>query len=91
MANEATDPEQHYLIDPERYLRIESEASGRGLQVIGVWHSHPISAAVPSATDVAQAWPDWHYLIVGYPTGDVPELRAWWSATDGFQEEVLHT
>ncbi|MCK8514816.1 M67 family metallopeptidase [Methylonatrum kenyense] len=91
VANEAAEPRRHYLIDPERYLRIQAEASGRKQQVIGVWHSHPAADAVPSATDLAQAWPDWHYLIVGWPAAETPQLRAWWSAADGFQEETLQT
>ncbi len=89
--NESDDPEQAYLIDPERYLRLEAAATGRGVRVIGVWHSHPRSDAVPSATDLRQAWPNWHYLIVGRPGHDMAELRAWWSGDNGFEEETLST
>lgn len=88
MPNEAAVPEWEYLIDPERYLRIAAEAAGRGLEVIGVWHSHPLSAADPSATDRAQAWPDWHYLIIGWPT-TAARMRIFWSDADGLHEESM--
>ena len=54
-----------YEIDPRVLLRTFREAEARGLEVIGVFHSHTHSAAYPSPTDVAQAPdPDWHYVLV---------------------------
>jgi proteasome lid subunit RPN8/RPN11 len=50
---------------------IERDAEDRGLEVIGVVHSHTHSEAYPSATDVAQAPdPTWHYTIVSLMTGE---------------------
>jgi proteasome lid subunit RPN8/RPN11 len=36
------------------------------LEILGVYHSHPRGPAVPSSTDVAEAYyPEWLYVIVG--------------------------
>jgi proteasome lid subunit RPN8/RPN11 len=60
-----------YTINPKQHLLIERDAEDRGLEVIGVVHSHTHSEAYPSATDVAQAPdPTWHYLIVSLATGE---------------------
>jgi proteasome lid subunit RPN8/RPN11 len=44
--------------------------------VIGAYHSHPRSAAAPSATDAAQGFGDFVFVIVGL-AAEPPELTAW--------------
>jgi proteasome lid subunit RPN8/RPN11 len=65
-----------YTINPKQHLLIERDAEDRGLEIIGVVHSHTHTEAYPSPTDVAQA-PDatWHYVIVTLKRG-VPEPRS---------------
>lgn len=60
-----------YLIDPEDHFAAIRSARAEGLEVIGAYHSHPSSAAVPSATDVGEAksGSDFLYVIVS-PAGD---------------------
>jgi len=54
-----------YTIDPRDHLRADRDAEGRGLEIIGVMHSHTHTEAYPSPTDVTQAPdPGWHYVIV---------------------------
>ena len=54
-----------YEIEPRTLLRTFRDAEARGLEVVGVFHSHTHSAAYPSPTDVAQAPdPSWHYVLV---------------------------
>jgi [CysO sulfur-carrier protein]-S-L-cysteine hydrolase len=54
-----------YEVDSRVLLRAHRDAEARGLQVMGVFHSHTHSAAEPSPTDVAQAPdPSWHYVLV---------------------------
>lgn len=78
-----------YEIDPAVLLRTFRDAEGRGLEVIGVFHSHTHSEAYPSPTDVAQAPdPSWHYVLVSLR--DVPsELRSYRIRGDGVVEEDL--
>jgi proteasome lid subunit RPN8/RPN11 len=54
-----------YTIDPGDHLRADRDAERRGLEIIGVMHSHTHTEAYPSPTDVSQAPdPSWHYVIV---------------------------
>jgi proteasome lid subunit RPN8/RPN11 len=64
--NIATDPTRRFEIDPQDHVDVRRDARGRGLAVLGFYHSHPRSLAVPSPTDLAEAsYPDHLYLIVG--------------------------
>ena len=54
-----------FLIDPKDHIDARRAARGRGLDVLGFYHSHPHSPAWPSPTDVTEAaYPDSVYLIV---------------------------
>jgi proteasome lid subunit RPN8/RPN11 len=54
-----------YTVDPRQHLRADRDAERRGLEIIGVFHSHTHTDAYPSPTDVAQAPdPSWHYVLV---------------------------
>ena len=54
-----------YTLDPRDHLRADRDAEDRGLEIIGVVHSHTHTDAYPSPTDVRQAPdPAWHYVIV---------------------------
>ena len=66
-----------YLIDPGRSLRGHSCRARRGLEVVGAYHSHPSSAPVPSATDIAEAnsGSDFLYVIVSLVNDDVRAYR----------------
>ena len=55
---------RRYAIDPKDILLVQKRARGQGLNIIGVYHSHPDHAAVPSECDRAQAWPEYAYVIV---------------------------
>ena len=66
-----------YLIDPLAYMRIERDADKRGLQVLGIYHSHPDVAARPSQFDLEHAWPNLSYLIVSVCKGTAVESNSW--------------
>ena len=58
-----------YEVDGRDYLRADRDAEARGLEIIGVFHSHTHTDAYPSPTDVTRASdpasdPGWHYVIV---------------------------
>jgi proteasome lid subunit RPN8/RPN11 len=54
-----------YTVDPRDHLRADRDAEERGLEIMGVFHSHTHTDAYPSPTDIAQAPdPTWHYVIV---------------------------
>ena len=78
-ANEegAAQSRMRYLMTAHSYRQAEARASGEGLQIVGVYHSHPDHPARPSATDLAEAWPSWLYVIVPVTAGTPGEARAW--------------
>jgi proteasome lid subunit RPN8/RPN11 len=80
-----------YLIDPLAYMKIERDADKRGLQVLGIYHSHPDVAARPSQFDLDHAWPNLSYLIVSVVKGKVVESNSWLLREDRsqFDQEAL--
>lgn len=75
-----------YTIDPKDHLRADRDAEDRGLEIVGVVHSHTHTDAHPSATDVAQAPdPGWHYVIVSLR--DVAPVLRSFRIVDGTIEE----
>lgn len=78
-----------YALDPRDFLRAERIAEEQGLDVVGVWHSHPDHAAVPSQTDLDAAWPGYAYVIVSVVGGRALETRSWRLDTDRFIEEEV--
>jgi proteasome lid subunit RPN8/RPN11 len=66
-----------YTVEPLDYLRADRDAEARGLEIIGVFHSHTHTEAYPSPTDVDQAPdPTWHYVIVSLKDPE-PVLRSY--------------
>lgn len=66
-----------YLIDPLAYMKIERHADQRGLQVVGIYHSHPDVAARPSQFDLDNAFPNFSYLIVSVVKGRAVGSNSW--------------
>jgi proteasome lid subunit RPN8/RPN11 len=83
--------QDRYELDPEDYLAADRDARAEGLDVVGIWHSHPDHPAKPSATDLASAWPGWSYLIVAIGRAGVRDIRCWGLNGDDFQEEEIKT
>lgn len=72
-----------YVIDPEDYRKIDREARGAGLDVVGIYHSHPDHPAEPSSTDLKQAtFPGYTYVIVSVRDGQAADLTAWTLSPD---------
>ncbi|HWP35029.1 MAG TPA: Mov34/MPN/PAD-1 family protein [Thermodesulfobacteriota bacterium] len=65
-----------YTLDPAGLKRVAAAAAAAGLEVAGVYHSHPDHPARPSETDRAQAWGGWIYLVLRVAGGRPEELRA---------------
>lgn len=80
-----------YLIDPLVYLKIERNADKRGMDVLGIYHSHPDVAARPSQFDLDHAWPNFSYLIVSVVKGKAVESNSWRLRDDrsAFDQEAV--
>jgi proteasome lid subunit RPN8/RPN11 len=80
-----------YLITPQELLRGEQEAARRGLDVIGIFHSHPDHPNRPSEFDREWALPFYSYVITSVSQGKAVESRSWLLAEDRshFLEEEI--
>ena len=79
-----------YTVDPKEHLRADRDAEARGLEIIGVVHSHTHTEAYPSPTDVAQAPdPGWHYVIVSLRARGARRCAATASSTARSAEEPV--
>jgi [CysO sulfur-carrier protein]-S-L-cysteine hydrolase len=78
-----------YTVDPKDHLRADRDAEDRGLEIMGVVHSHTHTEAYPSPTDVAQAPdPTWHYVIVSLKREE-PVLRSYRIVNGKISEEPV--
>ncbi len=80
----------NYTIDPTEHFRSLKHADRSGWDLIGVFHSHPHTAAVPSRTDIRLATePEWLYVLVGMEEFDDPQIRAFRISERGVTEVAL--
>ena len=78
-----------YTVDPKDHLRADRDAESRGLEIVGVFHSHTHTDPYPSATDVAQAPdPSWHYVLVSL-RDESPTLRSYRIVDGKIDEEPV--
>ena len=76
-----------YTVDPKDHLAADRDAEARGLELLGVMHSHTHTEAYPSPTDVTQAPdPAWHYVIVSLKREEAV-LRSYRIVGGGITEE----
>lgn len=78
-----------YDLHPEDFMRADRSARAEGLEIIGIWHSHPDHPAQPSETDRAAAWEGWSYVIASVTKQGVADLRSWRLEGKDFVEEKL--
>ena len=78
-----------YELDSRDLGKANWDALQRGLEIVGVYHSHTHTEAYPSATDVAKASdPQWHYVLVSLQDPE-PVVRSFRIADGDITEEPL--
>ena len=80
-----------FLIAAEDYLQAELSAERLGLDLIGVFHSHPDSPNRPSEYDRDWAQPYFSYIITSVNKGRASGSRSWRLTEDRarFDEEYI--
>ena len=78
------DRETRFALDPREQIAAQRWARLRGLQVLGVCHSHPKTAPEPSTWDCDWAEPNQLMLILS----GMRKLRAWWLGADRVPIEI---
>jgi [CysO sulfur-carrier protein]-S-L-cysteine hydrolase len=66
-----------YEIDPAELIELEFHTMPAAeTELVAIYHSHPVSPAYPSATDIALAfWPDALYIICSLADPERPVVR----------------
>lgn len=78
-----------YELDPQDFMAADQAAREAGLDIVGIWHSHPDCPAVPSVTDLEAAWEGYSYLIVTATAGGATSFRSWRLRDGEFEEEEV--
>lgn len=66
-----------YVIERKEFEKVDKEAVKKGLQIIGVYHSHPDHPAIPSAYDTEHACSWFSYIIVAVENGVPTDVKSW--------------
>jgi len=81
-AREESAKRNRFLIQPEELMGGEKYARTKALEVVGFYHSHPDSPAVPSQYDLVHAWPTYSYIIVSVNKETSTDLFSWEQESD---------
>jgi len=76
--NVALTPYTAYEVDPLKLLEVEKSTRIHQQEIVGVYHSHPDTAAHMSEKDLSEAIPDFMYLILSVVNCQVTEVRMWY-------------
>jgi proteasome lid subunit RPN8/RPN11 len=78
-----TEEQYHrYLMEEGAFQEAEDYADDGGLALIGYFHSHPNSPAIPSEFDRVHALPNFIYLILSVVEGQTVDALVWILADD---------
>jgi proteasome lid subunit RPN8/RPN11 len=82
---------RRYQIRPDEYRDAEVWAEDNGLEVLGIYHSHPDHPSRPSQFDVEHALPWWTYMIISVERGNPSSITSWVLDDDrsGFGQEKI--
>ena len=85
LVNAAASPVEFWS-EPRSMFLATKEMRKHGHNIVAIYHSHPTSAPIPSATDLARNFsPDVVNFIISL-AGEQPTLRGWWLTAQAFEE-----
>lgn len=83
--NQNQERSDRFIISAEEFAQTQFAADEAGLDIIGVYHSHPDWPPIPSQTDMESAWEDVYYLIVSVHEGMPLNSNVWQLAGEGLR------
>jgi len=84
------DKKRRFEISAKDYLKAERYADENGLQLLGIYHSHPNHPAIPSEHDRVAAQPWFSYVIVSALEKKLGRIRSWrLNEEQQFEEEQI--
>lgn len=66
-----------FEISPQDYQRVENYAYSKGLDIVGIYHTHPDHPSRPSETDLKFAQHDLSYIILSVKNGKADKWECW--------------
>ena len=67
----------HFKIDPLFVYHLEQELEVRGLEIVGIYHSHPDCPAILSKEDEKYMVPGLEYIIMSVQNGEVVDVKSY--------------
>lgn len=84
------DQRRRFEIEPESYMKAERYGVDKGLDFLGIYHSHPLHPAIPSEHDRSQAMPWFSYIILSVEQEAVVDVTSWQlNQNRQFEKETL--
>jgi len=85
------DQRRRFEVHPLDYMKAERYAMDSDLELLGIYHSHPLHPAVPSEHDLKQAVPFFSYIIASVNEHAVVDTTSWQlnEANSEFEKEIL--
>lgn len=81
--NQNQERTDRFVISGEEFAEAQFAADEAGLEIIGIYHSHPDWPPIPSQTDMESAWEEVYYLIASIHEGRPLNTNVWRLADDG--------
>lgn len=80
-----------YEIDPGDFHQIDKRATSKGMDILGVYHSHPDHPDRPSDVDREIASATYSYVIISVTKGEDVSARSWMfeDINQPFKEEEM--
>ncbi len=79
-----------YQIAPEELVKIQRQARGLGLDIVGFYHSHPDHPAQWSTTDFAEAhWLGCSYMITSVAQGSAETTNSFFLGGSSEEDKVF--
>lgn len=84
---------ERYELRPEDLLAADKEARRQGLDLIGIYHSHPDCDAYFSKTDLENSCPWYSFIVLSIQKGEFHHANSWLpnaEQTQAEKEELIY-
>ena len=68
---------ERYELRPDDLLFAEKEARRQGMDLVGIFHSHPDCDAYFSATDLKNSCPWYSFVVISVRNGEFDHANSW--------------
>lgn len=76
-ARNLSDNPYRFILSPEDFMKIQDEADKIGLEIIGVYHTHPDHPPIASQFDLESAIEGLFYIIMSVRDGKPSDFKGW--------------